>query len=309
MKHPSVTVLLSTYNGEKYLREQLDSFFAQRDVDLHLLVRDDGSCDHTLEILKEYSKNNSNITILEEANCGCEKSFEKLGQYAYKHCETDFYAYADQDDVWFPEKLSNSIAVIADEQHPALYCCNQMITDGDLNPMHLMIDDAHYERLCEVQRINYLKNRHGCVMVWNRQLMDVLGKAKHDDCYTPIHDRWLTLLGRISGVVIIGKEPLQYYRVHSNNASGYAVGVLSRLKKGIKLYWFKDNQCSLYAADSLNSIEILPSNDEGLNYLRDVADYKKSIIKRMKVAFSRQIWHESFTGGLIHSVAVLIGKY
>lgn len=309
MDRPTITVLLSTYNGEKFLREQLDSILCQKDVELHLLVRDDGSKDSTLAILNEYVKDNANMTILSEPNIGCEASFEKLGLYAYTQCKTDYYAYADQDDVWFPEKLSKSISAIANEKQPALYCCNQMITDEKLNPMHLMVEDSQYNRLCEVQAINFLKNRHGCVMVWNRPLMDVLGKSKHSDKYTPIHDGWLALLARCSGKVIMGKEPLQYYRVHSANVSGYATGVCSRIKKGVKLYWLKDSLHTLYAADALRSVSQPDERCEGIKYLKKVIRYKKNILTRLDVAFSRQIWHEGISDGIIHSVAVLLGKY
>ena len=306
---PSITVLLSTYNGERYLREQLDSIFSQVDVEVHLVVRDDGSKDHTIEILKEYAEKYPYVTILEEDNCGCEASFEKLGQYVYMNCHTDYYAYADQDDVWYADKLWKSIQTIEKESLPALYCCNQMITDEKLNPLHLMLDDNNYERICEVQEINYFKNRHGCTMVWNQELMEVLGSANHDASYTPIHDKWMTLLARCSGKVIIDKEPLQYYRVHNSNASGYATGAFSRLKKGIKLYLLRDNQSHLYAKDCLDSVNPINSESKGIRFVQDIKEYKKTIFKRLRVAFSKQLWTESYADGFIHSISVIIGKY
>lgn len=306
---PSITVLLSTYNGERYLREQLDSIFSQIDVEVHLVVRDDGSKDNTIEILKEYAEKYPYVTILEEENCGCEASFEKLNKYAFEHTNTSFYAYADQDDVWYSDKLSKSICSIRDKQLPALYCCNQMITDENLKPLRLMLDEKNYDRICEVQKINYFKNRHGCTMVWNHALMEILGKAKHDPIYTPIHDKWITLLARCSGDVIIGKEPLQEYRIHKDNASGYATGFFSRVKKAIKLYWVKEQFNSIYANDCLEIVSNIENGKEWIDFVREVKQYKKSIFSRLKVAFSQQIWLEGLSEGLVHSVSVLKGVY
>lgn len=306
---PSISVLLSTYNGESYLREQLDSIFSQIDVEVHLVVRDDGSKDNTIEILKEYAEKYPYVTILEEENCGCEASFEKLNKYAFEHTNTSFYAYADQDDVWYSDKLSKSICSIRDKQLPALYCCNQMITDENLKPLRLMLDEKNYDRICEVQKINYFKNRHGCTMVWNHALMEILGKAKHDPIYTPIHDKWITLLARCSGDVIIGKEPLQEYRIHKDNASGYATGILNRISKGIKLYWMRDGYNMLYANDCINNVSLLNTNILGVQYVFWVRNYKLKLWSRLKVACSPQIWKESISEGCIHSMSVLWGKY
>ena len=75
---PTVSVLMSTYNGHKYIRKQLDSLLLQEGVDVHIIVRDDGSKDETPQILSEYADKHSNIEILSELNCGAEESFNKL---------------------------------------------------------------------------------------------------------------------------------------------------------------------------------------------------------------------------------------
>lgn len=304
-----VVILLSTYNGISYLRDQIDSILNQKDVDIHLVIRDDGSSDDTCEILKMYASKYSNISLLIENNVGCEKSFESLYKYVHKNCQADYYAFADQDDVWFPEKLSRSIAVLEKESKPALFCCNQIITDESLTPLHIMIQERDFKHMEEVLSINYLKNRHGCTMVWNHALMEVLGESTHQPCYTPGHDKWLMLLARCAGRVIVSSEALQYYRVHSSNTSGYATGILNKLKKGIKYYWLKDQYNPLYVQDCFSSIAKLEGDRYGISYLMDVEKYKKNIFKRFKVAFSPQIWSESVNEGIIHSIAVLIGKY
>lgn len=305
----TIAVLLSTYNGEAYLKEQIESILTQKDVFVRLIIRDDGSSDRTDAIISEYAKSYPNITFLKEGNMGCEKSFEYLYRYAFGNCNADYYAYADQDDVWFLEKLKKSVDAISSERQPALFCCNQVITDGDLNPLKLMIEESAFNHIDEVQRINYLKNRHGCTMVWNHALMEILGKSVHNEVYTPGHDKWLMLLARCAGIVVSSKEPLQYYRVHGNNTSGYAMGFVSRLKKGIKYYWLNDQHNNLYVEDCFSSVPNISYSSDGIRYLMNVKDYRKNVLKRIKVAFSRQIWLEGVAEGVIHSIAVLIGKY
>lgn len=303
-----VAVLLSTYNGEAYLKEQLDSILCQEGVEVLLLVRDDGSNDSTQLILNDYAARHQNVELHLMGNVGFKKSFEWLSRYAYKYLNADFYAYADQDDVWMTDKLNKSISAISLEKLPALYCCNQIITDKSLKPLHLMLNEKNYKHTCEVQNMNFFKNRHGCTMVWNKAMMVILGESKHDESYTPGHDKWLTLLARCSGKVFIGKEPLQYYRVHNSNTSGYAQGIYNRLIKAIKVYWLTNQQSNLYAKDCLNSIPHI-ENTDGVRFIVDVANYKNSFLKRIKVAMSHQVWGEGIIDGLIHSTAVLIGKY
>ena len=103
-----VMVLLSSYNGEKYIREQLDSILTQQGVEVTLLVRDDGSRDATPRILREYAERCKNVIVLPEENVGCVSSFRKLLTEAYNYIDrVDYFAFADQDDVWLPEKLKS----------------------------------------------------------------------------------------------------------------------------------------------------------------------------------------------------------
>lgn len=100
----TVQVLLSTYNGETYLAEQLDSILAQKEVNVKLLIRDDGSIDETTEILRTYASVHENIRYFCGENCGVVASYFRLFECADP--EVDFYAFADQDDVWDADKLS-----------------------------------------------------------------------------------------------------------------------------------------------------------------------------------------------------------
>ena len=91
-----VQVLLSTYNGEKYIKEQIESILNQEGVEVSLLIRDDGSSDRTIEIVKKISEQNNNIILFKGQNMGPARSFMDLVK---KSDEVDYYAFADQDDV------------------------------------------------------------------------------------------------------------------------------------------------------------------------------------------------------------------
>lgn len=100
MNTKSVQVVMSTYNGEKYLKEQIDSILSQEGVDVRLYIRDDGSSDRTTDILASYQEH-KNVKIEKGNNLGFAKSFLT----ALDECdEADYYAFSDQDDVW--EKIS-----------------------------------------------------------------------------------------------------------------------------------------------------------------------------------------------------------
>ena len=123
---PIVAVIMSTYNGEKFLDEQINSILSQKDVVVHLYVRDDGSTDSTRQILSNTQKNNKNLHLFFENNIGVGNSFMKCLYYA--KANYDYYAFSDQDDIWLPEKLIKAITFL-EENHKELYCSNQMCVD------------------------------------------------------------------------------------------------------------------------------------------------------------------------------------
>ena len=122
---------MSTYNGEKYIRMQLDSILGQTYENLCLLIRDDGSTDRTVSILEEYAKRDNRITYYTGKNIGVIQSFLELLRNSSE--EAGYYAFADQDDVWLPEKIGRAVEKIEAVQEPALYCSETYLTDEELN--------------------------------------------------------------------------------------------------------------------------------------------------------------------------------
>lgn len=128
MEEDNIIVMMSTYNGEKYIKEQIESIFSQKGVNIKLIVRDDGSNDLTRNIVEGFE--DERIELISGENLGWKESFNELVRYAGT-CE--FYAFSDQDDVWIPEKLKTGIAFIKGQTIPCLYYCDAMIADENLN--------------------------------------------------------------------------------------------------------------------------------------------------------------------------------
>ena len=130
----SVAVIMSTYNGEKYLGEQIDSILNQKDLEVTLFVRDDGSSDGTKNILEKYARDNGKIHINFGVNAGVGNSFMNA---LYSVPDTfDYYAFADQDDIWLENKLFQAVKALQ-ESGKMLYASNQENTDKDGNSLGL----------------------------------------------------------------------------------------------------------------------------------------------------------------------------
>ena len=131
-----VAVLMSTYNGEKYLREQIDSILAQEGVDVTLYIRDDGSSDSTIEIINEYLTKTNRIKFYIGENIGVGNSFMQL---VYDCPEDyDYYAFSDQDDIWLTEKMQVAVDSLKEYSNPFLYCSNQILVDKNGKIIGLM---------------------------------------------------------------------------------------------------------------------------------------------------------------------------
>ena len=126
-----VQILMSTYNGEDYIREQLDSILAQSYPDVDILIRDDGSKDDTFVILKEYEERHSNIKAFQGENLGINKSFFEL----LKKSQGDYIGFCDQDDYWLPEKIEKAVQQLERMTGPALYCGAKTLVNENLEKL------------------------------------------------------------------------------------------------------------------------------------------------------------------------------
>ncbi len=210
-------VLMSTYNGEKYIREQLDSLLRQTLQPDLIFIRDDGSKDGTLAILEEYAEKYPFVRYYCGENKGPAKSFWEL----ICSCEeADYYALCDQDDVWFEDKLSVALEKLNEEDNeiPLLYCSKYTLTDGDLHPI-----DSNVSSLYGFSDFPHALIYHtapGCTFVFNQEARKKIVKYDVEKEYCIIHDAIIHKVVTLFGKMILDDESHMYYRQHGNNEIG-----------------------------------------------------------------------------------------
>ena len=202
-----VSIALCTYNGEKYLIEQLDSLVAQDYGQLEIIAVDDGSKDGTVAILKNYATKFPFFKVVQnEQNLGYIKNFEK----AISLCTGDFIALADQDDIWELNKISIMVAEIKD--HLLLYHNSQFITeDGQSMGQEMTAIRNFYTG--NDSRVFLLENCvSGHAMLFKKELLKFFS-----DFDTPsFHDWWIVYMACNNGTVGFINECLVKYRQHSH---------------------------------------------------------------------------------------------
>ena len=292
-----VAVLMSTYNGEKYLKEQVDSILSQKDVEIMLYVRDDGSSDSTIEIVKEYQKHNDNIVLYIGKNVGVGNSFMQLVYDAGN--KFDYYAFADQDDVWLPDKLTTAVRTIEEIKKPCLYASNQLIVDQELKKIGMRFFEHPNISSKQIMCKNKLT---GCTMVWNTELQRFLCKDKYHPSSSllecRIHDVWVAMVASVVGVIIFDEKSYILYRQHENNVIGVK-------KTNIFVNWInKINYTIQRNGRSRICAEILEKYGENMEgkiidelkpyaYYRNNSIYKYNLLKDKTM---RKISGESFVG-------------
>lgn len=219
-----VLILMATYNGEKYLQEQLNSLYAQEDVEVNILVRDDGSTDKTIDILRNnektgklnwYTGNHLNVAF------GFFDLMEKASNLNFK-----YFAFCDQDDVWDHNKLKIALDNLKNVFSPALYYCGQRLVDENLN----FLENHYLNPKRTLQTRFVLSDFAGCTGVFNKELLMNVVKFKPN--YMLMHDTWiLRVCLAIGGKVIVDPEPHISYRQHHGNTVGLQHGFLSNLKQ------------------------------------------------------------------------------
>ena len=236
----TVAVLLSSYNGTRYIKEQIDSILAQENVDVTIFVRDDGSKDGTVDLLRTYDENK--VKVFPEENQGVGVSFMRLVYMV--PTDFDYYCFSDQDDIWLPEKLSKAVEKLSAEQVPALYASNQLLVDAEgkqYDIRHHKTPATAYEKIMAANQLS------GCTFVWNRELHDILVKPEHrpDESFfkVRIHDIWVILIASIAGKVIYDPEGYIKYRIHGNNEVGTSERKknLDKLKSDYRNMFVKKN--------------------------------------------------------------------
>jgi glycosyltransferase involved in cell wall biosynthesis len=222
-----VAVLLSTYNGERWLPAQLDSLLAQTHQDLRVVVRDDGSADGTRRVLRNYAARHPLVQWSSGANLGPAASF--LALLANATSDADLVAFCDQDDVWEPDHLERAVAALAAAQPgPAMWCSDVLVCDEELTPLRRH-DVVRLQPSFENALVENVAT--GCTIVLNRAAVELLAAAQPR---SPVmHDAWCYLVVGALGRVVYDPRPSVRYRLHTGNAMGLSSGrVATQVARG-----------------------------------------------------------------------------
>ena len=295
----NVAVLMATYNGGKFLREQLNSLIEQIGVKVTILVRDDGSTDNTTSILDEF-QNNQLLTWYTGEHLNAGYGFLDLMKNAPK---ADYYAFCDQDDVWECNKLIKAIEVLekAPKDKCNLYGSGLKLVNETLD----FISEHQLKEKRTPQARFIFPNIAGCTMVFNQKLLDATNK--YHPQHILMHDAWICMicLG-LGGNVYVDKNSYIKYRQHGNNVIGLRVGIKDNLRRAY-FYIFNVDLCNQFECllDGYGQ-QMIP---EFFDLAKMLCLAKKSLIVRWKLIRLKQIDFYSTKLSLTFIIKILLGTF
>lgn len=278
----SVLVMLSTYCGERFVREQLDSLLEQEGVEVRVLVRDDGSSDGTKSILKEYVEAHTDvITVVSGENIGWRRSFFELLSMARRLPEAyDYYAFCDQDDIWLPKKLCKAVERIATlDTELRLYCSNLYYYKNGVNRGEI----KHGEYRATAENCLIRNYATGCTIVFNRPMLEIMTSRMPK--MEVNHDTWAYQVAVLLGSVYIDKEAYILYRQHEANQIGIRSGwreVWSRRLRSLRASMKRHDRERQAQELERCFADIMPA--DSLTAVRKVARYRSNPRRRLSLA-------------------------
>ena len=304
-----VRVLMSVYNGEAYLRTQLESLVFQQGVQVSLTVRDDASRDNSCQIVEEF-ESQIPVTLIHGENVGAARSFMELVHQTEE--DADYYAFCDQDDYWLPEKLQRAVEKIesdgCDTAEPVLYYSNVKRVGSELEE----IDDPfkknyHTETF---PAVILLTEAPGCTMVFNKALLLLL--KSYMPKYLPMHDSWtLRVCASAGGRVIYDDASYIHYRQHEKNE----VGGLEKMEyRPLALFMYRIHKLFDFSYHPYRTgLELLEGYSERIplenqKILMLLLKSKKNIVSRSRILFGRKIRTPYFIYNLKFKLQVLVNQ-
>ncbi|MBQ3549259.1 MAG: glycosyltransferase [Oscillospiraceae bacterium] len=303
----SVAVLLSAYNGENYIEEQIESIFHQKGIEnITLIVRNDGSEDGTREVLKRLQERHADMIVIDGPNIGLVASFFELLRYAAEGSYA-FYALCDHDDYWLPEKLVSAVNALEGKEGPWMYGACSMLADEELQTS----GGCTQRKLREISFYNAAIQNFcpGHNQVLNRALLDILLRHTKESPAIYSHDMWITQAAAVTGNIFFDDTPRVLYRQHTRNQLSYGLGSIGwikahmkRLKKGegsritLQLGYFAECFGDYLDSDQRKEVEAFLA-------------LQKSLIKRIRYIFSTKMYRQKRVETLLFKLIYLLGGY
>lgn len=269
-----ISLAMPTYNGGKYLREQLDSIYAQTMLPDEVIVVDDCSTDDTIDILEEYCVKYGLKYYINEQNLGYNKNFEK----AITLCSGDYIALADQDDIWLPSKIEKCYNVLknSDINIPSLVSCFSSTKEEIL-----YLSQSNSKGIIGSWKHNLsIYASQGCTLMFNKKLLEYI---------IPIHpgimyDAYIGFIASLLGNRFYLGDELMYYRIHGNNS--FAANGLS-IKEKIRKNLLRTIPC-WFTLDRYMSLSIIKDKYKAL-IPKEKVDYLDRILELYEVNNFRKL--------------------
>ena len=308
IKNPKISVLLCTYNGEKFLKDQLKSYENQTIArHLHLLISDDGSKDGTIKILKHFKKK-SNLPMkifFRQATKGFSSNFVFIT--SRRGLKSDFYAWSDQDDIWLDSKLERALSRLktADPRKPAVYCSRTIITDESNKELRLS-KKRNYKPSFENALVQSIAG--GNTMVFNESARVLFNKASYNQDITS-HDWLMYIITKgVGGYFFYDELPSVRYRQHGKNLIGSNNSFWEAAKRIIDLFkgeleknMHKNARCILNIKEDLDTTN-------RIKFSKFYKALNANKYKKIRLFLSLRIHRQSIKETFVFYIATFINK-
>lgn len=312
-------VLMATYNGQAYLRDQIDSILRQTGVDVHILITDDCSSDNSYEIASEYASRDSRVYSRRNSNNkGVANNFMSMIASIDPN-SFDYVAFSDQDDVWLKDKLVTAVKAINDKCSstdakklsgigtPTLYCSdlqnvNEHLGESQLELKRLNIDLGH-------RATPLLKNYFsGCTMVMNAAMVRLLQEYKGEE-FPRIHDVWCSMVAYYCGNLVYDADhALILRRITGNNTNGAITAGKDIHEASLKHLAHASMRNISKSADLLYKTYSWAMSENDSALVGSFASYRNSIISRLKWVFSPDYKAVTFGETMLLRTKILLGR-
>lgn len=290
MTNNTIAVLMSSYNGEKYISTQIDSILAQEGVNVELYIRDDGSSDRTVEIINQYVSKDKRVHFVPGEPLGVGRSFMTL---LMMDIQADYYSFSDQDDFWYPNKLKAAVEKLESNGNKfTLYCCNQNCVDADGRYMYTRFSNDYVVPSFISQVIK--NDFAGCTMVFSSDFRDeIIEKCPPLEFFVHrLHDSWLSCVAHVYGGILFDYTSYMDFRRNIGNFSDDVItqslhrsrcNVFFKKVQRIKKRGFRQKQAVPQSALLLMEKFNDRLSEQDLAVLSKIGNYTNNVIAKIKL--------------------------
>lgn len=302
-----VVVMISTYNGEKYIGEQIDSILKQKTKHhIDILIRDDGSKDSTISIIASLADKYHSISFFQGENRGVVGSYFDLLKRAGDY---DYYSFCDQDDYWLPDKIETAVNTLeaTNAKIPLLYASPSYVTDGHLNKTGKITQT-------ERKKINFYNTAiqnfcPGHNQVINYRMAEILRSVEPDSTQVYSQDLWVTNVAAVTGKIIFDSEPHTLYRMHHDNKLGFGEGNADWIKQRITRAQGHEGAKFSKQLKYFYSVFSDRLTDEQKDEVKKFLSSQKSFSKRAGYIRQTKFWRQRQKENTLFKLLYLFGGY